>query len=492
MSVFSAIIEDGLCFIFVNSLKSDVTKKTYEREIKKLINYYKRLPLLTIFFSCFFFFILDQNEQIVGQNQLTSEPINESSVLDYPSLSDRNLKVETVVTGFAFPTGIAFLGNNEFLLLEKDTGNLYRIVNDNISNIVIHLNVSIEDERGLLGVAISRIDKSRQDNPFIFVYFTSCSQEKTDTNNTQNCGNYIYRYEFDTENNILINPKLILKLPFLPGPSHNGGVIDLDNENNVYATIGDLQPSAFNKNQTGFDTMAQNILNGSAPDGRAGILRLNFEGKPVGNGILGDKFPLNLYYAYGVRNSFGIDFDPVSNNLWDTENGPRFGDEINLVEPGFNSGWEKIQGIWKLNQTKNKNGIYDQSEENTKLVDFDGKGRYSAPEFVWEKPIGPTALIFLQSNKLGAEYKNDIFVGSVEKGTIYHFPLTEDRKSLSLTDDLADLVFNKKDNASQIIFGLNFGIITDMDVGPDGYLYVVSGNRGTDEGAIYRIVPNTK
>ena len=58
--------------------------------------------------------------------------------------------------------------------------------------------------------------------------------------------------------------------------------------------------------------------------------------------------PLNMYYAYGIRNSFGIDTDHISGNLWDTENGPRFGDEINLVEPGLNSGWEKVQGIWKL------------------------------------------------------------------------------------------------------------------------------------------------
>jgi glucose/arabinose dehydrogenase len=109
---------------------------------------------------------------------------------------------------------------------------------------------------------------------------------------------------------------------------------------------------------------------------------------------------------------------------------------------------------------------------------------------VWEKSIGPTALVFLASDKLGAEYKNDIFVGSVERCIIYHFSLTEDRQSLSLTGDLADLVFNKKDNGSQIIFGQNFGIVTDMEVGPDGYLYVVSGDRGTDEGAIYKIVPN--
>ena len=462
------------------------------QKLELLIHCCRLLPLLTIFILCSFFFILDQNGQILGQNQIPSKSIDERSIVDYPSLFDNNLKIETVARGFAFPTGVAFLGNNEFLLLEKNTGNVYRITDGNVSNVVVHLNVSIEDERGLLGIAISKNDKSKQDNPFVFLYFTSCSQVKTDSSIPPNCGNYLYRYKLDADKYVLVDAELILKLPSLPGPSHNGGVIDIDNENNVYVTIGDLQPGAFNKNQTGFDTMAQNILNGTVPDGRAGIIRLTQDGKPVGDGILGDDFPLNMYYAYGIRNSFGIDFDYISGNLWDTENGPRFGDEINLVEPGLNSGWEKVQGIWKLNQTKNKNVTYDQSDENIKFVDFDGKGKYSAPEFVWEKSIGPTALIFLESDKLGAEYKNDIFVGSVEKGIIYHFDVADDRKSLSLTGDLADLVFNKKDNGSQIIFGQNFGIVTDMAVGPDGYLYVVSGDRGTDEGAVYRIVPNTK
>ena len=43
-----------------------------------------------------------------------------------------------------------------------------------------------------------------------------------------------------------------------------------------------------------------------------------------------------------------MDFDPVTGKLWDTENGPSFGDEINLVEPGFNSGWLRIQGMWPI------------------------------------------------------------------------------------------------------------------------------------------------
>ena len=69
-------------------------------------------------------------------------------------------------------------------------------------------------------------------------------------------------------------------------------------------------------------SLDQNIINGTAPDGRGGILRVTQDGKIVdGKGILGDEHPLDMYFAYGIRNSFGIAFDPLTGNLWDTENG---------------------------------------------------------------------------------------------------------------------------------------------------------------------------
>jgi glucose/arabinose dehydrogenase len=404
-----------------------------------------------------------------------------------PVVSDPNLKIESVATGFDFPTGIAFLGNNDILLLEKNTGIVYRIIDGNITNPVIHLNVSSKDERGLLGIAVTANDESKQDDRLVFLYYTYCPKVKANVNSTsQGCGNYVYRYKLDTENNKLMDPKLILSLPALPSPSHLGGILQMDRDKNLYVTTGDLQTTKFNQNQTGFDTRAQNIINGTAPDGRAGILRVTQDGEPVGQGLLGNDYPLSLYYAYGIKNSFGIGFDPVTGNLWDTENGPQFGDEINLVEPGFNSGWEKVQGIWKLNDTREKEGIFNDSD--IEFIDFDGKGRYSNPEFVWDRSVAPTALVFLNSDKLGQQYENDMFVGSAKKGTIYHFDLNEDRKSLDLTGDLADLVYSKKDESSKIVFGENFGIVTDLEVGPDGYLYVVSALKKS-EGAIYRIIP---
>ena len=456
---------------------------------------------LVLFFVAFLL-ICSADYKIHGQN----------ATIAGPKVTDSNLKVELVARNLDFPTAIDFLGNDDLLLTEKNTGNVYEIINGNISAPLIHLNVTTRDERGLLGLAISgNGNNDSKDNTFVYLYYTLCGKDKaTDSEviqqflngekvgqptvkgGSKKCGNYVYRYELDAKDNKLVAPKLIASLPGLPGPSHNGGKLLMDKEKNLFVTIGDLQTTKFNQNKTGYDTKAQNIINGTFPDGRGGILRITHDGKPVGNGTLGVDYPLNLYYAYGIKNSFGIGLDPVTDNLWDTENGPQFGDEINLVKPGFNSGWEKVQGIWKLNQTREKDGIFDNSTKGVEFVDFSSKGKYSNPEFVWDKPVAPTALAFLDSDKLGQQYKNDIFVGSAKKGTLFHFDLKPDRESLDLIGDLADLVYSKKDDSSKIVFGENFGVVTDLKVGPDGYLYVVSGSGETGKGAIYKIVPNLK
>jgi glucose/arabinose dehydrogenase len=247
-------------------------------------------------------------------------------------------------------------------------------------------------------------------------------------------------------------------------------------DNNLYVPIGDVDGS-----YTGGpgETKAQNYVDGVEPDGRSGILRITQDGRPVGIGILGNTHPLNLYYAYGIRNSFGFDFDPITGSIWDTENGPGNSDEINLVEPGFNSGWQEIQGM--ASNTDDDDG-FDLEED---IVDFEGKGKYSDPELVWMDTEGPTAAKFLNSDKLGIQYVNDMFVGDVHNGWIYHFDLNEYRTDLILEGPLADKIANTPEEMQETIFGEGFGGITDLEVGPDGYLYVVS----IGQGAIYRIVP---
>jgi glucose/arabinose dehydrogenase len=174
------------------------------------------------------------------------------------------------------------------------------------------------------------------------------------------------------------------------------------------------------------------------------MLRVTQDGKPVGKGILGNKFPLHLYYAYGIRNSFGIDFDPVSGTLWDTENGPNLGDEINLVNAGFNSGWEKVQGVWQPARPVKGPPPQDQGQIAThpeaNLSSFGGIGKYRAPELTWQQSVGLTALKFLNSTKLGETYKNHMFVEDFNYGNLYHFQLNKQRSGL-----LADKVDSHRD-----------------------------------------------
>ena len=317
----------------------------------------------------------------------------------------------------------------------------------------------------MLGIAVSKVEETNSTN--VFLYFTEAPLGEFPI------GNRVYKYEL--VNNKLVNPELLLNLPAIPGPSHNGGALMIGPDNNIYTVIGDVG---------GHRNQAQNQESGGEPDATSGMLRITQDGMPVANSPLGNREPLNLYYSYGLRNSFGFDFDPITGKLWNTENGEDFGDEINLVEPGFNSGWNKIQGIWTLDEEEGMTDIAPLHPENG-LVDFGGKGKYSPPEFTWHESLGPTAIKFLNSDRLGIQYENDIFVGDISKGNLYHFDLNEDRTQLVLEGPLADKVADADDENEWIIFGQGFGAITDIEVGPDGYLYIV-GIHGT----IHRIVPN--
>ncbi|MDQ3851841.1 MAG: PQQ-dependent sugar dehydrogenase [Thermoproteota archaeon] len=410
-------------------------------------------PILSISLALILLFVLGHNFAVAQETEITGL---------MPSVNDTSLTVEQVAGGLISPTTMAFLDEDTILVLEKDNGRV-RVIEDGELQPEPLLDVAVanDGERGMLGTAVSRENDT---TTYVFLYFTESGGgvDGDDTQGVPPAGNRLYRYEL--QENQLVNPMLLLDLPALPGPRYNGGPVLIGPDNNVYVIIGDVG---------GHTTMVQNFENGLGPDGTSGILRVGKNGD-VPEPIIGTGAFAKYYFAYGMRGSHGMDFDPMTGVLWDTENGAPFVDEINLVNAGFNSGWKVVQGM-----------VPPDYNLTTDLIMFNEESYYSNPEFTWTEPVNPTALEFLNSNALGQQYENDMFVGDTSNGTIYRFELNENRSAFVLEGALDDSVANTPEEAEDAIFGTGFGSITDIKTGPDGYLYILSFVDGT----LFRVVP---
>jgi glucose/arabinose dehydrogenase len=403
------------------------------------------------------------------------------------TFTDPNLSVTTIVNAsLAMPTAMAFIGPDDFLVLEK-AGTVRRVKNGVLQAAPVLTVVANEaSEHGLLGIAVNSETPRK-----VFLYYT-----QSEFPGSTPLGNRVYRYTWNATSGLLESPQLILDLPTSPGPNHNGGTLLLGPAGEapgvgdgalLYAVIGDL-------NRNG---QLQNNAAGATPDDSSVILRVRQDGSPApGNpftpycagstaqtcsndGACGGNGPCVLqvakYYAYGVRNCFGLALDPMNGRLWDTENGPNNYDEVNLVAPGFNSGWTKLMGPDSLDPE----GLAD-------LWNMPGKGStYSDPEFSWYLTIAPTALTLPVGSSLGGDYDGKVIVGDFNTGRLRVLRLNPARNGFDLSGftGLTDLVADYGSEDEQLRLGSGFGAISDLKVGPDGALYVVSiGN-----GSIYRV-----
>src|SRR5262249_53845277 len=367
---------------------------------------------------------------------------------------DPRLQVREVVGGLSQPTAMAFISPADILVLQKGDGRVKRIIDGVIQpGQVLDIAVDNASERGLLGIALHPNFPS---TPFVYLYVTESSTPSDTSGTPAPLGNRVYRYTWD--GNTLVSPILILDLPVTPGPNHNGGTMTFGPDGKIYVVIGEL-------NRNG---QLQNNSSGSAPDNTGVIFRVNDDGSaPSDNPFFSQGGNLAKYYAYGIRNSFGLAFDPLTGELWDTENGPANYDEINMVQPGFNSGWNRIMGP----ASRDPEGTSD-------LIFFPGS-HYADPKFSWFTTAGPTAIAFLDSARLGVDYRNDIFVGDINNGNLYHFHLNATRDGFDFTSPgLVDQVADNATELQEVILGMGFGGITDLKVGPDGLLYVLSFGLG--------------
>jgi glucose/arabinose dehydrogenase len=414
-----------------------------------------------------------------------------------PTVNDATLTIDTVLTGLNQPTAIAFLGPDDFLFLEKSTGRVRRVVGGVLQSApVLDVAVNSDSERGLLGIAING-----EVPPGVFLYYTEVSDPDGDgaPDSGTPLGNRVYRYTWNAATARLEAPQLVLALPALNGPNHDGGALllgpppspvptpQVGDGRPLYVVIGDLNRSG----------QLQNTPAGAAPDDTSVILRVQQDGSPWpgnpfvpycsvtttqtcpnGTGCPGGqtcRTAVARYYAYGIRNAFGLAIDPVTGDLWDTENGPNAYDEVNRVRPGFNSGWLPIMGP----DGRDANGVGDL------FTMPGGASAYSDPAFAWLTPIAVTGIVFPSGGALGAAYDDVVLVGDFNNGQLYRLPLNPARTAFDLTGvtGIEDLVADSSSERDLLRLGSGFGGISDLEKAPDGSIYIAS----IGGGAIYRL-----
>jgi glucose/arabinose dehydrogenase len=472
------------------------------------------------------------------------------------------------VSGLVTPSTMAFLGPNDFLVLEKNTGQVKRVVDGAVHSVVLDLSVNFASERGLLGIALHPDFPA---NPGVYLFWSCRSTAPLDAHpfrpEEEECsddpgamfgqpdtdellrvpllGNRVDRFVW-TGASLAFERNLIKLRSFQndgapepegqndqaqpPRGNHDGGVLAFGPDGKLYIAVGDL----------GRRGQMQNLPNGPTPptpDDQFGgpepddahlsgvILRLSDDGTtPVDNPFfavgsqIGGEAGENIQrvFAYGLRNSFGIGFDPVSGDLWDQQNADDAFDELNRVERGMNGGWIQIMGpVNRIAQYKHieltlppsgglpgaqlqqirwpPSNIADSRQEALSRLFVLPGSHYSNPEFSWKFAVPPAGIGFLDSRALGPHYANDLFVGAATPATagghLFRFNLTGNRRRIAVDDPrLRDRVADNKakndiTESESLLFGRHFGVSTDIETGPNGNLFVVS----LSDGAVYEV-----
>ena len=399
-----------------------------------------------------------------------------------PFVTDSNYAIERFASGLDFPVSMDFVGD-DMLVLEKHSGKVIRISEDGTlyDEPVLDVSVRFNYYSGLLGIA-TLSDR-------VFLYYTESSsgedvREGKGVENSVDAKNRVYQYDWNGEK--LSNPVLIKEFIAQLANNHHGGAMTKGLDNEIYFVIGDEGQSGV------FENRAENICY------KVSFVHTECTDEPVyetssifkidtgsGNSI--------ELFAMGVRNSFGLAVDPVTGYLWDTENGENYFDEINLVKPRFNSGWNSVMGPADRENPDTHpcaGGVV--GKKINCPVEYRGSQPippafenfvYSDPEFSFHQTVGPTAISF-PDDSFG--YSDMLFVSDYHFATIYKFPLNSDRTGFNFSNpELVDLVVDGDIHMQppELFFAYNFpGGISDVTF-HNGAMYVAA----IMEGTIYKI-----
>lgn len=345
------------------------------------------------------------------------------------SFTDEPTGVQYTVERFIpanFPVAMAFAPDGRLFYTEKTTGDVRVISADGElqAEPVIHVDVDGLVERGLLGIAL---DPDYDQNGVIWISYTALATARDWPANTL--------ARFVEQDGIGSELEIMMQIPIDNGElTHNGGNVRFDADGLLYWSVGDYNTP----------TNAQDL---TVPQGKIHRFEVTDEGLlPAEANVLEAGL-----FAYGFRNPYDMAIDPISGQVWTTENGPECDDEVNLVLNGFNYGWDV----------------------NYRCLGYDlapNMPDYMPPHISFTPAFGISGLTFYTADVI-AEWENDLFFCNWGFGTLYRAEIDETRSRVL--------------NLYEINLGDEIDCKLGLATGIDGALYF--GTVGVGTGAIYRL-----
>lgn len=377
-----------------------------------------------------------------GDSSLAPVETKAANAPDYKPAFPGQTRIAGVKTAMAYegkvltsdlknPWGITVLPDGRFLVTQKK-GTMRIVspdgtVSDSITGIPP---VNSKGQGGLLGV---RVDPDFASNRMVYWVFSDPLPEGNLT--------AVAKGKLSADEKTIEGATVIYRAtPAYKGTLHYGGRIVIDKSGNLLVSTGE-------RSDLETRPQAQDLKSALGK-----IVRITKDGKPAaGNPFEGNADARPELYSYGHRNVQGLAFHPVTGDLWETEFGPRGGDEVNRIEPGKNYGWPTI--------------TYGIEYSGKKVGDsIQQKAGLEQPVYYWDPVISPSGITFYSGDAM-PEWKNNLFIAGLSSTHIARLVI-ENNKVVGEERLLAD----EKER------------FRDITEGKDGALYAI-----TDGGKLYRI-----
>jgi aldose sugar dehydrogenase len=341
-----------------------------------------------------------------------------------------NFQIDTVVVGLEVPWGMTWLPDGDLLVTER-SGRLLRYRNGRfVAEIEGVPAVFANGQGGLLDI---RLHPQYDKNGWIYIAFSAIGP-----GSEPNKGNTVIIRARLAENKLTDQQQLFKATPDTKSGVHFGCRMVFGNDGYLYFSVG----------ERGEMKNAQTLTNHSGK-----IHRIADDGQiPSDNPFVDTPGAMPSIYSYGHRNPQGLVKHPETGTLWETEHGPKGGDEINIIRKGLNYGWPVIS--------------YGINYDGTILTPDTAKTGMEQPIAYWTPSIGACGMTFVTGNRYKG-WENNILSGSL---SFRYLVRTE--------------IDGEKVTHHEILLR-NIGRVRNVEMGPDGFIYVAVENPG----AIIRLVP---